>query len=201
MTPLRLQLEERAHDAALNILTGSQFQNEDDNSTSAWTPPIRGDSPTSPLTRLYNSLVMKLGEGAVSHLESRIPLAVKPWWRAPTVTITEGREAAERLHTHIISGADPPLAVYTDGSGIHGKVGAAALAPSIHTQELAYLGKETSTTVYAVPSCSRSRSVSRTREMTCSSVMSTVSEADDSLLDVLLPCRISPHFLYPIQCT
>ncbi|EDN04466.1 predicted protein [Histoplasma mississippiense (nom. inval.)] len=149
MTPLRLQLEERAHHAALNILTGSQFQNEDDNSTSAWTPPIRGDSPTSPLTRLYNSLVMKLGEGAVSYLESRIPFPVKPWWRAPTITITEGREAAERLHTHIISGADPPLAVYTDGSGIHGKVGAAALAPSIHTQELAYLGKETSTTVYA----------------------------------------------------
>ncbi|EDN02399.1 predicted protein [Histoplasma mississippiense (nom. inval.)] len=149
ITPLRLQLEERAHDAALNILTGSRFQNEDGNSTSAWTPPIRGDSPVSPLTRLYNSLVMKLGEGAVSHLESRIPFPVKPWWRAPTVTIMEGREAAERLHTHIISGADPPLAVYTDGSDIHGKVGAAALAPSIHTQELAYLGKETSTTVYA----------------------------------------------------
>ncbi|EDN08137.1 predicted protein [Histoplasma mississippiense (nom. inval.)] len=145
--PLRLQLEERAHDAALNILTDNRFQNEDDNGTSAWTPPIRGDSLISPLTRLYNSLETTLGEGAVSHLESRIPFPVKPWWRAPTVTIAEDREAAERLHTHIISGADPPLAVYTDGSGIHGKVGAAALAPPIHTQELAYLGKETTATV------------------------------------------------------
>ncbi|OJD17317.1 hypothetical protein ACJ73_08809 [Blastomyces percursus] len=117
ITPLRLQLEERAHDAALNILTGNRFQNEDDNGTSAWTPPIRGDSLISPLTRLYNSLEMTLGERAASHLESRIPFPVKPWWRAPTVTIAEDREAAERLHTHIISGADPPLAVYTEYTG------------------------------------------------------------------------------------
>jgi ribonuclease HI len=68
---------------------------------------------------------------------------------APPVTIMESREAAEKEHTRMINSAEPPLTIYTDGSGIHGKVGAAAVAPALRTQELAYLGKETTTTVYA----------------------------------------------------
>jgi hypothetical protein len=62
-----------------------------------------------------------------------------------------------QLHTaRVISGAyratsspDAPLAVYSDGSGIHGKIGAAAVTPSLSVHDQAYLGKETVAFVYA----------------------------------------------------
>jgi hypothetical protein len=40
-------------------------------------------------------------------------------------------ETAEQRHNEIANGHEAPLTIYTDGSGIHGKVGAAAVAPAI----------------------------------------------------------------------
>lgn len=72
-----------------------------------------------------------------------------PWWTPPPVTIRENVELAIAKHKEITIGSDPPLAIYSDGSGINGKVGAAAIASTLSTHAQAYLGEESTTTVYA----------------------------------------------------
>ena len=39
--------------------------------------------------------------------------------------------------------------IYTDGSGINGKIGAAAVIPQLDTIKKAYMGEETVSTVYS----------------------------------------------------
>ena len=41
-----------------------------------------------------------------------------------------------------------PLAIYTDGSGINGKVGAVAVVPELNKTSLAYMGRESTSMVY-----------------------------------------------------
>jgi hypothetical protein len=72
---------------------------------------------------LANSLKRKIGTTAHNDLENREAFVTEPWWSPPRVTIPGSREEAERMHKEIISRADHPLAIYTDGSGINEKVG------------------------------------------------------------------------------
>jgi ribonuclease HI len=64
------------------------------------------------------------------------------------VNIQYSREAAEKQYREILA-AHKHLAIYTDGSGINRKVGAAAVAPTLNMYTSAYLGRETTSTVYA----------------------------------------------------
>jgi ribonuclease HI len=103
----------------------------------------------SPLTRINRSLGRKLGAETLKNLETREPFVVEPWCTPPPIFIEEDREAAEQRHEQLTAGPVPTLAIYTDGSGVHGKVGAAAVAPALNAHAQAYLGRQTTATVYA----------------------------------------------------
>jgi hypothetical protein len=64
------------------------------------------------------------------------------------VNIQNSREAAEKYYREILA-AYEYLAIYIDGSGINGKIGAAAVAPILNIYTSAYLGRETTSIVYA----------------------------------------------------
>jgi ribonuclease HI len=147
---MRQQLEKRAHETVLNIRSGS------------WAPGLetgyqrtgrglnrRRRPQVSPLTRINRSLERKLGAETLKNLETREPFVVEPWWTPPPIFIEEDREAAEQRHEQLTAGPVPTLAIYTDGSGVHGKVGAAAVAPALNAHAQAYLGRQTTATVYA----------------------------------------------------
>ncbi|OQD72542.1 hypothetical protein PENANT_c238G09961, partial [Penicillium antarcticum] len=82
--------------------------------------------------------------------ESRKAFVLAPW-QAPPEVIIEDREAAVNNHNQILT-KDPgarPLILYTDGSGIDGKIGAAAVVgledQHVHSQ----MGDDNTSTVYA----------------------------------------------------
>lgn len=84
----------------------------------------------------------------MDNIEPQTAFIVEPWWTPPLITIKEDRMRAEQQHNKIISNQAAPLAIYTDGSRIHGKVGAAIVAPAVNLQDSAYLGKETAANIY-----------------------------------------------------
>jgi ribonuclease HI len=159
LLPMHLQLEKRAQETVVNIRTGQLNPIQKSpvfiNTTPSTAPrTTRGQDVscvvyTSPLKRHLNILEKKLGPEVVSNLEIREAFVVEPWWTPPLVTIEADRSTAERRHKEITSGQNSPLAIYTDGSGIHGKVGAAAVVPTTDLSASAYLGKETTANVYA----------------------------------------------------
>ena len=74
-----------------------------------------------------------------------------PWWIPPFTQIARSPEVAVREHDATQPGT---LCVYTDGSGINGHVGAAAIAPKLQHREIRttrteYMGTSTTSTVYA----------------------------------------------------
>jgi hypothetical protein len=62
----------------------------------------------------------------VSRWESRKAFVRAPWQAPPKVFIDD-REAAVKKHSDLYAQQEIPLIIYTDGSGIEGRVGAAAL--------------------------------------------------------------------------
>jgi len=111
--------------------------------------PKRHLSWKSPLTSFADSLEKRLGRELVNNFEVRNPFIMEPWWIAPIVTIQGSKEAARDTPQSDRSRPEVPLLIYTDGSGINGKVGIAAAASAFNTQISASLGKETTSTVYA----------------------------------------------------
>jgi hypothetical protein len=84
-----------------------------------------------------------LGTGVdPQELEVRLPYAVPPWWTRPNIQIEDTKELA--LTHHGIHEIAYPCAtrIYTDGSGIDGEVGAAAVCLNPEIVRKAYMGKE-----------------------------------------------------------
>jgi ribonuclease HI len=136
LLPPQQQLEQATLEAAMRIQTTplySEMASETDSSTK------------SPLNQLSDILESKYNIN-LDRLEKRQPHVVPPWWIPPATRIAESPESAIKEHDAIETGT---LCIYTDGSGIDGHVGAAAVAPALQLKKAEYMGKATTSTVYA----------------------------------------------------
>jgi ribonuclease HI len=109
----------------------------------------------------FASPLQELGE-ANRHLflegkrpETITPYAVAPHVPTPPIVIHNSREEAIANHDSLRESCLDELAIYTDGSGINGKVGSAAVIPSqpnltaqAGRAELAYIGSDNEQNVY-----------------------------------------------------
>ena len=82
-------------------------------------------------------------------LEKIPPTIAAPWWIPPKISIHETKKEARAHHEGHRQRYPDALAIYTDGSGIDGKIGAAAVAPQQGRVKKVFLGDEHTSTVYA----------------------------------------------------
>jgi ribonuclease HI len=85
----------------------------------------------------------------LERLEAITPHIVPPWWAGPSTYIEESAENAEARHQCSIRREPDAIHIYTDGSGIGGQIGAAAVCTTTHQTKSAYMGDDTVSTVYA----------------------------------------------------
>ena len=142
LLPAAQQLEQTALGATMRICTTPLH---------ADMAVVGGNSKAqSPLDRFSNILKDKYNI-KLDRLEKRQPHIVPPWWTPPFTRIAESPDIAVKEHDAMETEA---LRLYTDGSGINGHVGAAAVVLRLRTQDVqatrtAYMGTATSSTVYA----------------------------------------------------
>ncbi|OAA33901.1 zinc knuckle domain protein [Beauveria brongniartii RCEF 3172] len=138
LLPVQQQMEQTALEAAMRIRTSPLY--DDMASTS--------DPGLAPLDQLSNILERKYGV-QLSQLEKRRPHIVPPWWSPPFIRINESANDAIKEHD---ATAPDTVRIYTDGSGIDGHVGAAAVLvqnDGNYTTRTEYLGTSDRSTVYA----------------------------------------------------
>ena len=141
LPPLQ-QLEQTALEATVRIRTTPLYEE--------MASSVDGNTTQSPLNQ-FSSILERKYNLQLDRLEKRQPYIVPPWWIPPFTRIAESPELAVKEH----DATEPAtLAFYTDGSGINGHVGAAAVAPmlrlpDIRTKRMEYMGKSTTSTVYA----------------------------------------------------
>ncbi|KAM3536871.1 hypothetical protein ARSEF1564_010205 [Beauveria bassiana] len=149
LLPVLQQLEQTAVETTLRIRTTPLFNNM------AVIERIRerrhqSHDTASPLDRFSTMLEDKFGV-QLNQLEKRQAHVVPPWWTPPFVHIAKTAAEAIKTHDAIRRGT---ICVYTNGSGINGHVGAAAVAldlqfNSISAKRTQYIGTSNISTVYA----------------------------------------------------
>ena len=142
LLPCRQQLEQVALEATMRIRTTPLY--------GEMASSRNNKKNVSPLDRLSSLLADKY-HIQLEQLEKRQQHVVPPWWIPPVIHIDKSPEEAIKKH----DATDPQaLYVYTDGSGIDGHVGAAAVAPRLNVEGISrqrtqYMGVSTTSTVYA----------------------------------------------------
>lgn len=97
---------------------------------------------------LLNSVKKQTGI-KTENIEVSTPFLVPPWWTPPLITVASTKEQAINQHKTTVQNSmgEGLVPIFTDGSGINGKIGASAVTASISDQ--AYLGPDTQYTVFA----------------------------------------------------
>ena len=72
-----------------------------------------------------------------------------PWRQGPRIHIAESTEKAKEEHDQRVEHHTDAICIYTDGSGINGHVGAAAVCTTTQQTRSSYMGDDTTSTVYA----------------------------------------------------
>jgi ribonuclease HI len=152
LLPAQQQLEQTALEATMRIRTTPIYEDmaslEGNNGTPRTTS--QRSSTQSPLDQ-FSSILERKYNVQLNRFEKRQQHVVPAWWIPPFVCIDESAEEAIKQHDATEPGT---ICIYTDGSGINGHVGAAALAPAfqlsgIRTRRMEYMGTATTSTVYA----------------------------------------------------
>ena len=85
----------------------------------------------------------------IDKMEKMVPYVVAPWWRSPKISISRNKDSAKKSHQALLETKRPgQMLIYTDGSGINNKVGAAAVAPEEGVTMKSFLGTFKCFTVY-----------------------------------------------------
>ncbi len=83
-----------------------------------------------------------------AEIETIEPFIRPPWWTSRIqIQIAEDKDSAKKQHEHITAEMANALPIYTDGSGIEGKIGAAACGG--HRTGTQHLGNDKQFNVYA----------------------------------------------------
>ena len=99
---------------------------------------------TSPRKAIEQTLLDKQGPSLEAQ-EKIPPYVTPPWWQSPNTHIEENADKAISRHCE----KRTLVNIYTDGSGINGHVGAAAVCTTNGETRMAYMGEENVSTVYA----------------------------------------------------
>ncbi|KAF6525599.1 hypothetical protein HZS61_011394 [Fusarium oxysporum f. sp. conglutinans] len=102
----------------------------------------------SPRRAIEQSITDRQGPN-IRRQEHITPYIVPPWWQGPQTFIEASIEEAQARHEQIIQDELDAIHIYTDGSGIDGSIGAAAVCTTTQETKSVYMGDETTSTVYA----------------------------------------------------
>ena len=103
----------------------------------------------SPLQEIEIKIQRVIGGEAHSKIEKQIPIVAPPWWIPPTIRIAPDAETAVKEHDEVCKTQQyTHMTVFTDGSDIQGRVGAAAWEPHRRWKCLADIGPSSQFTVY-----------------------------------------------------
>lgn len=102
-------------------------------------------NPQSPLGRLKRFITKEVGS-SILEVENRTAFVAPPWGFFPKTIALDDADEAIALHDSILE--QEGLHIYTDGSGIKDKVGAAAVCIETSQAKAAYVGPFSKHTVY-----------------------------------------------------
>jgi len=138
-SPIHVHMDRIVCQAALRIATSPAYQ------AIIATRSKKRTRIISPLEKLTARLERKTGT-YIKDLEIITPFAAPLWWIPPRVDVKPIKEIAEEAHKKLLRETNA-LVVYSDGSGINKKIGAAAVAP--HRTIKSFLGSTANYTVYS----------------------------------------------------
>jgi ribonuclease HI len=103
----------------------------------------------SPLQELEAKVQRVVGSTAHNKIEKQVPIVAEPWWIPPNIRIAPDADTAVKEHDEVCQlERYTHMKVYTDGSDIQGRVGAAAWEPHRRWKCAADIGPSDQFTVY-----------------------------------------------------